>query len=207
MIISDSNVDVEEGENLPVLETPLVMLDSSSEPPLRKVGMYGDISEERCAEIVYSLLALADPSRYGEGEEILPLEVVVSSQGGAAHEMFAVYDTIRVLKTQCEIGTLGLGKVMSAAVLLLASGTKGKRRIGKYCRVMLHSVASGHVGELFNLENELEEAQHTQKQYIRALAEETKMSQKQIRDILGKKVNVYFTAEVAVDLGIADEVV
>ena len=72
---------------------------------------------------------------------------------------------------------------------------------------MLHSVVSGHSGELFNLENELEEAQHTQTSYIKALAQETDMTEKYIKKLLGKKINVYLTAEEAVELGIADEVI
>ena len=63
------------------------------------------------------------------------------------------------------------------------------------------------MGELHNLENELEEVQHTQQQYIKALANETKMSERQIKKVLDKKINVYFTAEEAVKYGIADEVV
>ena len=96
---------------------------------------------------------------------------------------------------------------MSAGVLLLAAGAKGKRRVGRHCRIMLHSVVSGHSGELFNLENELEEAQHTQTSYIKALAQETDMTEKYIKKLLGKKINVYLTAEEAVELGIADEVI
>jgi ATP-dependent Clp protease protease subunit len=114
---------------------------------------------------------------------------------------------MRVVQEQCEIHTLGIGKVMSAGVLLLAAGSKGKRRVGRHCRVMLHSVSSGHIGELHNLKNELEEVQIMQNNYISALATETDMTEKHIKNLINKKVNVYLTAQEAVDLGIADEVV
>ena len=121
--------------------------------------------------------------------------------------MFAVYDTIRLIREDdCEITTTGIGKIMSAGVLLLAAGTRGKRRIGANCRVMLHGVASGHVGQIYSLENELEEVRWTQDQYIKSLAAETDMTQKYIKKLIERKVNVYLTAKEAVELGIADEV-
>ena len=46
---------------------------------------------------------------------------------------------------------------MSAGTLLLAAGTKGKRKIGKHCRVMIHSVIGGSVGPMHQLDNEMKE--------------------------------------------------
>tara|TARA_B100002051_G_C16552254_1_gene543205 strand:- start:617 stop:835 length:219 start_codon:yes stop_codon:yes gene_type:complete len=71
---------------------------------------------------------------------------------------------------------------------------------------MLHGVASGHAGQIFNLENELDEVKWTQEQYIAALAKETDMTKAYIKKLIGRKVNVYLTAKEAVELGIADEV-
>ena len=120
--------------------------------------------------------------------------------------MFAVYDTVRLVREDGPVVTTGVGKVMSAGVLLLASGTRGYRRVGANCRVMLHGVASGHVGQIHNLENELDEVKWTQDQYIKALAKETDMTQAYIKKLIARKVNVYLTAKEAVELGIADEV-
>ena len=96
---------------------------------------------------------------------------------------------------------------MSAGVLLLAAGTRGKRRIGRNCRVMIHGVAAGAGGAVYSLENELEEIKHTQDQYIKLLARETDMTVSYIKKLINRKLNVYLTASEAVELGIADEVV
>jgi ATP-dependent Clp protease protease subunit len=133
-------------------------------------------------------------------------ELIVSTNGGSALEMFSIYDTIRMIKEKAPVCTVGLGKVMSAGVLVLACGTKGRRKIGKNCRVMIHGVASGYAGSIHSLENELEEVQWIQQQYIRILAAETDMTQKYIKNLISRKVNVYLTAEQAVEYGIADEV-
>ena len=96
---------------------------------------------------------------------------------------------------------------MSAGVLLLAAGTKGQRRIGANCRVMIHSVIGGSHGAIHDLENEMEEIKWMQERYIKILAQETKMTERYIKSLLKKKINVYLDAEKAVELGIADIIV
>ena len=121
--------------------------------------------------------------------------------------MFALYDIMRTVRQETEIHTLGLGKVMSAGVLLLAGGTKGKRRIAKNCRVMIHSVAAGNAGALHDLTNELEAIQDLQDMYTSCLAAETNMTEGDIKEMLNRNVNVYLSATEAVQLGIADIIV
>jgi len=109
-------------------------------------------------------------------------------------------------KQFCDIQTIGLGKVMSAGTLLLAAGTKGKRFISKHCRVMMHSVNGGHVGELHNLQNEMEQMAGLQESYIQAMSDETRMTKKQIQTLINRKINVYLNAEETIGKGLADEV-
>ncbi len=168
----------------------------------RMLSLFGEIEEERCGEIAYALRYYGKTSK----EDSEPIEIVISTHGGSASDMFAVYDTVRLVREQTTVATTGVGKVMSAGVLLLASGTRGHRRVGENCRIMLHGVASGHAGQIFNLENELDEVKWTQEQYIAALAKETDMTKAYIKKLIGRKVNVYLTAKEAVELGIADEV-
>ena len=188
----------------------------------RMIGIYEDVSEEAAGSIVFSLLVLHENGKYKvpkegtEDKEELeesdledawkPIKLLVSTQGGSAHEMFAIYDTMTMVKKDCEIETIGMGKVMSAGVLLLASGTKGSRRIGRNCRVMIHPVAGGAMGDLQDIENDIQEIKWLQKQYIKCLAEETSLTEKKIRAIIKKKINYYFNAEEAVKMGIADEI-
>jgi len=185
---------------------------------IRKVGIIGDIAEEKTSDIIYGMLLLhdsreveklKDPEDPEAGTEKIsePFEVIISTNGGDAREMAAIYDMMRHIRKDCDIETLGLGKVMSAGVPLLAAGTKGKRKIGKYCRVMLHNVSAGTIGALAQMQNEMKEVEKIQKQYIEILASETNMTEKQIKRLLNKNVNVYLSAEEAVELGIADEII
>ena len=187
------------------------------EQKLRAVGVMGEINEEGSAEIVFGLLSLQNSAVHFEPvdiededsemkEVIMPIDMVISTPGGNADDMFAIYDTMRMIREDIPIRTRGIGKVMSAGVVLLAAGTKGERSIGKNCRIMLHSVIGGHIGPMHQLDNEMEEIRNIQDQYISVLAEETKMTKRYLRNLMKKKVNVYLSATEAVELGIADKI-
>ena len=220
MIKCEEEQEQKTEENVADLSQLLLLNDPSAAEPakLRIIGLYGEVTEENAAETTYSLLALREMGKIEElkdpedpDSEYLttyqPLDFIISTWGGSAADMFSIYDIMRTVRKDCDISTLGLGKVMSAGVLLLAAGTKGKRKIGKNCRVMLHGVTSGQHGNISDLENEMAEAKWTQERLINCLLEETNMNRKKLKRILEKRQNVYFTAEEAVELGFADEIV
>tara|TARA_Y100000996_G_scaffold375414_1_gene326192 strand:- start:369 stop:1025 length:657 start_codon:yes stop_codon:yes gene_type:complete len=171
------------------------------------IGLFCDVVDEKVAELVHALLTLNEMNQELEESKRKPIEFYLSTYGGNADDMFALYDVMREVREGTEIHTVGSGKVMSAGVLLLAAGTKGKRRIGKNCRVMIHSVIAGSHGSFHSLLNEIEAVEHLQQMYIDSLVEETKMTKKQLKKMLERKVNVYLSAEEAVELGIADIIV
>jgi ATP-dependent Clp protease protease subunit len=195
------------------LNSPFEVGDSDPMSKLRVLSLYGEVSEERTAELIYSMLYLKEtgmppPPEEGEKpEQCEPFKLIISTYGGSAAEMFSMYDVMRMVRGECEIHTMGLGKVMSAGVLLLAAGTKGKRKIGKNCRIMLHSVVGSSHGSIDNLENEMDEIKWLQDQHVKCLIDETKMTKRYIKKLLNKKVNVYLTAEEAIELGIADIII
>ena len=195
------------------------MASPSQEPELRTMTVIGDIDEEISKDILSALWYLKnnakvmelanpeDPECEETKEVIRPIEIVISTNGGSADEMFAIYDAIRWVREEVEVQTFGLGKVMSAGTLLLASGTKGQRKIGKNCRVMIHSVIGGSVGPMHQLDNEMKEVRSIQTAYVKAICEETNLTERKLRALLKKKVNIYLTAEEAVKYGFADIIV
>jgi ATP-dependent Clp protease protease subunit len=197
----------------PQEEQKIVLIDPAAlgakqEPDLRIIGMFCDVHEEKVAEIIHAMLYLNEMNKLEEKpEERRPIDFYLSTYGGSADDMFALYDIMRTIRQDSEIHTLGLGKVMSAGVLLLAAGTKGKRRIAKNCRVMIHSVAAGNHGNLQDLTNELEAISDLQQMYTNCLVAETNMTESDIKDMLNRNVNVYLSATEAVKLGIADIIV
>ena len=196
-------------DKIVVLDPAALGMPAAGPPPpeLRTVGLFCEVVDEKVAEVAHAMLYLNQTNVHIEPENRLPIEFYLSTYGGNADDMFALYDIMRQVRTETEIHTIGMGKVMSAGVLLLAAGTKGKRRIGKNCRVMIHSVIAGQHGALHNLINEMEAVQDLQKMYTESLVEETNMTKKQLKNLLERKVNVYLSAEEAVELGIADIIV
>lgn len=174
-------------------------------PEARSIMFVGEVTEERAADLISALLVLSQ-TKDADAERAEPIKLYVSTYGGSADEMFGIYDVVNYCKKFCDIETIGLGKVMSAGTLMLASGTKGKRKLGKHCRVMIHAVNGGQVGDIHNLQNELEQTVSLQDSYIQALSHETNMTKKQIQTLINRKVNVYLTAEEAIEKGLADEI-
>ncbi len=182
-------------------------LQGPPEPDMRIVGLFSDVHEEKIAEVVHSMLYLDETNKLSKPEKQKPIKFYISTYGGSADDMFALYDIMRNVKETSEIHTIGLGKVMSAGVLLLASGTKGKRKIGKNCRVMIHSVMGGNHGSLHNMMNELEAIEDLQDMYCDALIAETKMTRAKLKKMIERKVNVYLSADEAIEMGIADIII
>ena len=174
-------------------------------PEGRSIMFVGDVTEEKAADLISALLVLAQ-TKDEEEERAEDIKLYISTYGGSADEMFGIYDVMNFCKQFCDIQTIGLGKVMSAGTLLLAAGTKGKRSVGTHTRVMIHSVNGASMGELHNLQNEMEQIAGLQESYIQAMSNETSMTKRQIQTLINRKVNVYLSSEEALEKGLADEV-
>ena len=197
----------DEGKRIVILDPNALKESSEPELDLRIIGLFTDVVEDKIADLVQGLLYLDEYNKASKEERRKPIKFYISTYGGSADDMFALYDVMRNITDSSEIHTIGLGKVMSAGVLLLAAGTKGKRQIGKNCRVMIHSVMGGNGGSLYNMLNEMEAIEQLQKTFVDCLVAETKMTHKDVKKMLERKVNVYLSAEEAVELGIADIIV
>lgn len=164
----------------------------------RIVVLHGEVNEHSISSVIVQLLQLANQSNK-------PIHLVISTYGGSVDEMFSLYDTIKFLP--CPVHTIALGKVMSAGVLLLASGVKGKRMIGKSARIMIHPISGGLFGNVFEALNEVKEHERLQKLMVDALLKETKLSRKQIEKIMRAGHDYFLTPEEALKMGIVDKIV
>jgi len=165
----------------------------------RIVFLHGMVTEQTIAGVIAQLLSLATINSK-------PIHLVLSTYGGSVDEMFSLYDTIKFLPAP--VHTVALGKVMSAGVLLLASGVKGKRLIGASSRIMMHPVSGGAMGNIFEVENSTKEMRALQDRMVAMLVKETSMKKEYIEKfVMGRKVDHYVTPEEAIKLGIADKVI
>ena len=136
------------------------------------------------------------------------ISMMISTHGGVASDMFSILDIMEMIKRRtCDVETFGIGKVMSAGVPILAAGTPGRRKVGRNCRIMLHNVMAGTGGTIFSMENELEEIRWVQDRYIETLANYTKLTPSKIKKLLKSQRDIYISAEEAIKMGIADEII
>jgi ATP-dependent Clp endopeptidase proteolytic subunit ClpP len=164
-----------------------------------RILMLGDIEQDEVQDLIKNLFSMASNST----EDI---SIVINTYGGDVYEMFGIYDAIKfVQSTGTKVNTIGIGKIMSSGVLLLAAGSK--RSIGNNSTIMYHWGTSNlGRGNLFDHEVELEEVKRIEYLCNNLISENTKLTQKQIDDMLNPKTNVYFTAEQALSFGIVDEI-
>jgi ATP-dependent Clp protease protease subunit len=187
--------------NLRAESSPLEGLEQLLTPQSdnsRMVFLHSDVTENVVANVVAQLLHLANVNR-------APIHLVISTYGGSLDEMFSLYDTIKFLP--CPVHTVALGKVMSAGVLLLASGVKGKRLIGSSARIMMHPISGGAHGNVFELENSIKEAKRQQELMVSTLVKETKMTRAQIGKVMDPMLDYYMTPQDAIDNGIVDKII
>ncbi|HOC13523.1 MAG TPA: ATP-dependent Clp protease proteolytic subunit, partial [Propionicimonas sp.] len=115
----------------------------------------------------------------------------------------AIYDTMRYIKP--DVQTICLGQAASAAAVLLAAGTKGRRLALPNSRILIHQPATeGGYGQSSDLEIQAREILRIRSLMESMLAESTGQDVAKIsRDIERDK---YLTAQEAVEYGIVDDI-
>ncbi|MFB9909324.1 ATP-dependent Clp protease proteolytic subunit [Allokutzneria oryzae] len=145
------------------------------------------------AQLLY--LESADPDR--------EIQMYINSPGGSFTSLMAVYDTMQYVRP--DIRTVCLGQAASAAAVLLAAGTPGKRAALPNTRVLIHQPATeGVYGQVSDLEIQANEIQRVRHLLESTLAKHTNKTPEQVRaDIDRDKI---LTAVEAKEYGIVDEV-
>ncbi len=131
------------------------------------------------------------------------ISIYINSPGGSFTALTAIYDTMQFVKP--EIQTICMGQAASAAAVLLAAGTKGKRLALQHARVLIHQPSGGGEGQSSDIEIQAREILRMRDLLETMLARHTGQEVDKIRkDIERDKI---LTAEEAVTYGIVDEVV
>ena len=131
------------------------------------------------------------------------ISIYINSPGGEITGLFAIYDTMQFVK--CEVSTICLGQAASAAAVILAAGTKGKRFVLPHSRVLIHQPHGGASGQAVDIEIQAKEIVRMREALDEILAHHTgqdvdKVSRDTDRDFI-------MSATEAKDYGIVDEVI
>jgi len=165
---------------------------------LRRIVLSGVLKEENASQFLEQITAL-ECSDIGK-----PITLYIDTYGGSIDSALLIYDAIKACC--CPILTVGIGKVMSAGVLLLAAGDPGNRFITQNTRVMMHEVAGGAIGSISDMEVNVVEMRRMQNLYVDLLSRDCEVPKsKIIKDM--EQGDYYMSAEQAVKYGIADKMV
>lgn len=165
--------------------------------PKSRIIFVNDINEKRGRGVVRKLFGLheEDPDK--------DIVLVVSSYGGDVYEFMAIHDAMRLVS--CDVATLALGKAMSSGLLLLMSGTPGKRFVSQNTTLLTHEMGVEAEGQLTDVKTEMKENERLQKIIHDMLLKYTKVGDGDIKKWMGK--DTYLSASKAVKLGFADHIV
>jgi ATP-dependent Clp protease protease subunit len=163
-----------------------------------RIVFLGEPIEEEVANItVAQLLHL-----YAEDPDAA-ISLYINTPGGSLYAGLAVYDTMQYVK--CEIQTLCLGTAMSVGSLLLAGGDEGKRAVLPNSRVLMHQPSAGFEGESSDIEIHAREVLDMRRRVEEIYATHTGQPVERIHD--DSERDRFFTAEEAVEYGLADRIV
>lgn len=146
-----------------------------------------------CAELLH--LESENPDR--------DISLYINSPGGDVNAMFAIYDTMQFIRP--DVNTICFGQAASAAAVLLAAGTPGKRLALPSARILLHQPYSGAQGQVSDLEIAAHEIERLKVQLETILAHHTGKTAEQIKNDTDR--DFVMTAEEAKAYGVVDEVI
>lgn len=176
---------------------------------IRRVDPYTKLFEDR---IIFLGTPISDDVANAVMAQLLCLQsmdserqisMYINSPGGSFTALTAIYDTMRWIKP--DIQTVCLGQAASAAALLLAAGTKGKRLALPNSRILIHQPATeGGYGQSSDLEIQAREIMRIRSLMEHMLATDTGQSVEKVsRDVERDK---FLTAEEAKEYGIVDDI-
>lgn len=163
----------------------------------RIIFLGGPIDDNVANVVVAQLLFLEseDPDK--------DIHLYINSPGGVVTAGFAIYDTMQYIKP--DVQTVCLGQAASAAAILLASGTKGKRLMLPNARVLIHQPAIDQgFGKATEIEIQAKEMLRMREWLEETLAKHTGQDVEKIRRDI--EVDTFLTAPEAKEYGIVDEV-
>ncbi|QEV16403.1 ATP-dependent Clp protease proteolytic subunit [Streptomyces alboniger] len=177
----------------------------------RTLDPYSRLLEER---IVFLGTPIDDTSANDVTAQFMHLEYLapdrdislyINSPGGSFSAMTAIYDTMRFVS--CDVETTCLGQAASAAAVLLAAGTPGKRHALPGARVLIHqpAVSEPMRGQAGDLAIQADEILRTRRLLEELLVRHTGQSQERVTaDIERDKI---FDAPAAVEYGLVDRII
>ena len=197
-----------EGLHLPSSRYYLPQIEEKTSYGWRRTDPYAKLFEER---IVFLGQAIDDTIANDVMAQLLTLEsqdpdrdisIYINSPGGSFTALTAIYDTMHFVRP--DIQTTCLGQAASAAAIILAAGTPGKRFALANSRILIHQPSSEGGGQASDVEIQAREILRLRSVLESMLVRHSNRTAEQVEvDIERDKI---LTAEEAVEYGLVDRV-
>jgi ATP-dependent Clp protease, protease subunit len=193
----------------PVMDYYIPQWEERTSYGYRRIDPYTKLFEDR---IIFLGTPISDDVANAVMAQLLSLQAMeterdislyINSPGGSFTALTAIYDTMRYIKP--DIQTVCLGQAASAAAILLAAGTKGKRLALPNSRILIHQpYTEGAYGQASDIEIQANEILRMRTRLEEMIADNTGKTAEQVsRDIERDKI---LTADEAVEYGLVDQV-
>jgi ATP-dependent Clp protease, protease subunit len=131
------------------------------------------------------------------------VHIYINSPGGSLSASLAIYDAMRFIGP--DVATTCFGIAMSGGSLILAGGADGKRAALPNARILIHQPSSGFQGQSTDIEIHAREVLELRRRTEEIYARHTGQPSEQLHDDMER--DRFFSAEEAVEYGLADRVV
>ena len=162
----------------------------------RIIFVTGEINDNMANVVIAQLLFLEseDPDK--------DIHMYINSPGGSVSAGLAIYDTMQYIK--CDVSTICMGMAASMASVLLTAGTRGKRFVLPYSRVMIHQPLGGVQGQATEIEIHAREILRIREELNQILSKHTGQTVAKIA--ADTERDNYLTSTEAKEYGLVDAV-
>lgn len=141
---------------------------------------------------------------YLDCESNQPINMYINSPGGLVSAGFAMFDTMRLIKS--EVATINIGRAASMGSLLLSAGTPGRRCALPHSRTMIHQPAAGGIrGQASDIKVMAEQILSLRERCVSYYAQLSGQPRDKVERDLDR--DKWLTAQEAVDYGLVDRVI
>lgn len=161
----------------------------------RKLFLNGQVDGKSAKHIIDRLM-------YLDMENDKPIEIFINSPGGYVTDGFAIYDTIKAIKSP--VYTICSGLAASMGSILLSVGEKGHRYIQPHAKVMIHQPLGGAQGQATNIEIQAQEILKIKELSAKILSENCGQDYDKVMKDFSR--DYWMDAQESVEYGIVDKV-
>lgn len=163
----------------------------------RIIYLSGKVDEENAKEVILALLKLQ------KEDPLKDITMVIDSYGGLIDSMFAITDTMNLIKP--EVVTICVGKAMSAGAFIFANGQAGRRMMTPHSTLMFHQVSGASWGTTADVEIDVAEQKRLQNLMVEELSKRCNLSEDEVKKMIDR--NNFVAPPKAMEIGICDGII